>query len=325
VTKNKDEKDMERLSCEDVEKALVALTLNPRELSEAERANILAQVDGCEGCRELYEDYVRIRAGLLQAVPARVPPSALKASLMARVQQSAAPAVATPVAAPQPIQPPVSRPAPARNPPIQPETRPEKQPGLLQGLWDWLTGSARVPRMAFGFGAAAIALAAGLVFNQLSGQMAARNAQLLAQQRTLAEQQAKLAEQEQRAAEQAQQINQQEQMLAILADPGANAISLNPLEPAPNAQAKLQFNPTGNTAILSLNGLPELQASQQYQLWLFDSTGTPLPSTTFDATAKNVVINSGANFGGYVNFAISIEPQGGSPAPTGPIAMIANS
>jgi anti-sigma-K factor RskA len=58
---------------------------------------------------------------------------------------------------------------------------------------------------------------------------------------------------------------------------------------------------------------------------LFDSTGTPLPSTTFDATAKNVVINSGANFGGYTNFAISVEPKGGSPAPTGPIAMIANS
>ena len=88
---------MNGLSCEDVEKALVALTLNPRELSEAERGAILAQVDGCAGCRELYEDYVRISAGLLHAVPARVPPPALKASLMAQVQQSAAaaPAVRT--------------------------------------------------------------------------------------------------------------------------------------------------------------------------------------------------------------------------------------
>ena len=78
-------------------------------------------------------------------------------------------------------------------------------------------------------------------------------------------------------------------------------------------------------AVLSLDGLPALEASQQYQLWLFDASGKPLPSTTFDATAKNVVINAEAKFDGYVNFAVSVEPKGGSQAPTGPIAMIANS
>ena len=306
---------MNGLSCEVVEKALVALTLNPRELSAAERSDILAQVDGCEGCRELYEDYVRISAGLLHAVPARVPPPALKASLMERVRQSA------PVAAPSPapITPAVQRSSPARNLPV------EKRPGFLENLWDWLTGSAGVPRIGFGLAAVLLAAAAGVAFTQMRGQIAAQNAQLIQQQAAIVQQQTTLTQQQTQLAQQQQQMAGQQQMLAILADPGAQAVRLSAQKVAPNAQARLQFNPASNTAILSLDGLPALEASQQYQLWLFDASGKPLPSTAFDATAKNVVINAEAKFGGYINFAVSVEPKGGSKTPTGPIALIANS
>ena len=37
---------MDRVNCDAVEEKLVALTLNPRELSERERADILAQLEG---------------------------------------------------------------------------------------------------------------------------------------------------------------------------------------------------------------------------------------------------------------------------------------
>jgi hypothetical protein len=313
---------MDRLSCEDVEKSLVALTLNPRELSESERAAILAQMDGCAGCRELYEDYVRISAGLLHAVPARVPPPALKASLMARVQQS--------VAQPAPVPPtvPASAPTPAR-PTVRPQpparnTASQKQPSFMDRLREWWRNGARVPGASFGLAAVAL-VAAGVLLAQMQRQITAQNAQMAQLQTIVAQQATQVAQQQQQVAEQQQQISAQEQLLAVLTDPGAQAINLNPQQVAPNAQAKLQFNPDGQIAVLSLNGLPELQASQQYQLWLFDSTGTPLPSTTFDATAKNVVINAEAKFGGYVNFAVSVEPKGGSQAPTGPIALIATS
>ncbi len=306
---------MNGLSCEDVEKALVALTLNPRELSAVERGTILAQVDGCEGCRALYEDYVRISAGLLHAVPARVPPPALKASLMARVQQS------VPAAAPAPVQPktPIQRQTPAQTP------SKEKQPGALERLWDWLTGSTRVPRMGFSLAAVLIAVAVGVALAQMRGQIAAQNAQLAQLQTILAQQATQAAQQQQQLAQQQQQMAEQQAMLDVYNDPAAKAVPLSPQQVAPNAQAKLQFNPAGNIAILSLAGLPELEASQQYQLWLFDATGKPLPSTAFDATAKNVVINSEAKFGGYINFAVSVEPKGGSKTPTGPIALLANS
>ena len=306
---------MDRLSCEDVEKALVALTLNPKELSAAQRAEILAQVDGCEGCRELYEDYVRVSAGLLHAVPARVPPPALKASLMARAQASL-----------QPLQtaPPQQIPAPARQVAQAPSQTPTQtssrtpQRGFLGRLWDWLTGSARTPRMAFGLAAVLIATAAGVLTTRLSSQLTLQNVQMTEQQRTLTEQQTQLAQQQ-------KQILEQQQLLAVLSDPGTHAVSLKALPAAPNASAKLQFNPTGTTAVLSLDGMPALEASQQYQLWLFDAAGKPLPSNAFDATAKNVVINAEAKFGGYINFAVSVEPKGGSITPTGPLALIANS
>lgn len=189
--------------------------------------------------------------------------------------------------------------------------------GVMERLLAWLRNGARMPGLSFAVAAAAL-VAAGVLLAQMQRQIAAQNAQMTQLQTTLAQQATQVAQQQQQMAE-------QQQMLAILADPGAHAISLNPQQVAPNAQAKLQFNPDGQIAVLSLNGLPELQASQQYQLWLFDSSGTPLPSTTFDATAKNVVINAEAKFGGYVNFAVSVEPKGGSQSPTGPIALIATS
>ena len=281
---------MDRVNCEVVEENLVALTLNPRELSERERADILAQLDGCDSSRELYQDYLRISDGLLNALPQRVPPPALKAALMARVKETT--------------------------------LQPEKTANWLERFAQWLTGNMGIPRLAVGAAAALLVGSVGVSGNQaavLSRQTALQGSQLVLAATREADQQKAFSE---LATRTTANSTQQTQLLDILSDTDAHSISLGGQDVAPKARAKMQFNPTHNTAVLSLNDLPAITPEQIYQLWFFDDAGKPLPSITFDAAAKNVLVNADSQFGAFKNFAITIEPAGGSVAPRGPLALL---
>jgi len=284
---------MDRVNCESVEEKLVALTLNPRELTERERAEIVAQLNDCTGSRELYEDYLRISSSLLQAVPQRVPPPNLKASLMAQVKAAS--------------------------------PKPTRQLSWIERLGQWLTGSTRVPRLAIG-AATAVLIGSVSVFGTqifvLSRQTLQQNNQLVMLTMREADQQKAFSALSTRTAEENAQAQQQAQLLDILSDTDAHTVSLVGQDVAPHARAKMQFNPTHNTAVLSLNDLPPITAEQSYQLWFFDDAGKPLPSIIFDAAAKNVLVNADSQFGAFKNFAITIEPAGGSVAPRGLLALL---
>lgn len=71
-------------SCTEVEAALPALALGS--LDDDERADILAHIETCPHCAALLHEYTWVSQGLLMAVPQRMPPAALKANLMQRVQ-----------------------------------------------------------------------------------------------------------------------------------------------------------------------------------------------------------------------------------------------
>ena len=75
---------MRTLSCIEVEEQLPALALGVLTLNE--QTEVMAHLDGCQGCREAYNEYAEIGTALLSAVPQRVPPAVLKENLMARVR-----------------------------------------------------------------------------------------------------------------------------------------------------------------------------------------------------------------------------------------------
>jgi anti-sigma-K factor RskA len=68
------------LTCADVVETLPALALGA--LDDHERLNVTAHIDACPDCQEQYRQYVGISHGLLKAIPQRIPPAALKRSLM---------------------------------------------------------------------------------------------------------------------------------------------------------------------------------------------------------------------------------------------------
>ena len=64
--------------------ALPALALGA--LDEHERDNVLAHIDACPGCQQKLAQYRNLSQELLEAVPQRTPPPAIKLALMERVK-----------------------------------------------------------------------------------------------------------------------------------------------------------------------------------------------------------------------------------------------
>lgn len=74
--------------------------------------------------------------------------------------------------------------------------------------------------------------------------------------------------------------------------------------------------------MLAVDGLPELPAEQDYQLWVI-GTGAPVPAGIFDTTGTPTEVLIGEEvFAGAV-VAVTVEPTGGSPQPSSdPIVVI---
>jgi len=72
---------------------------------------------------------------------------------------------------------------------------------------------------------------------------------------------------------------------------------------------------------LVVDGLPRVPEGKAYELWAFRA-GTPRPAGVFHVDHAGHAAVSVAAAGGAVDgFAISVEPVGGVPAPTGPIVL----
>lgn len=112
------------------------------------------------------------------------------------------------------------------------------------------------------------------------------------------------------------QLQQNQGQLAFFAAP-TQIVPLAGTEKAPSAGGV--FYQHNNRAILVLQGLPPLPADQTYQLWLIPAQGAPAPAglltiATVDPNRQQVSLPESAL--AYQAVGISIEPSGGSEAPT---------
>ncbi|HEY3351343.1 MAG TPA: anti-sigma factor [Thermoanaerobaculia bacterium] len=120
------------------------------------------------------------------------------------------------------------------------------------------------------------------------------------------------------------QISLTSQEISWLKDPRVQVALLKGLEGNPAARAKLLWNPGTKQGILWVSGLPPLPLEKSYELWAFVGD-QPVPAGTFDATgdgATVIPISRQESFDDRpVKFAVSVEPKGGVPAPTGSIVL----
>ena len=103
-------------------------------------------------------------------------------------------------------------------------------------------------------------------------------------------------------------------------------VSLKGTEVQPQVQGQLIVDPNSQSAVLVISGLSQLEAGKTYQVWLING-GAPVSAglLTVDENGQGVLIlTSEEAIGAFNTLGISIEPEGGSPQPTGDIVVLSD-
>ncbi len=120
------------------------------------------------------------------------------------------------------------------------------------------------------------------------------------------------------------ELTEREAALRLLATPQVSLVRLAGLPPSPRANAHLLWNPAAQTGVLLTSGLPQIPRDRVYELWAF-AGNEPVPAGIFQvdeaghAFLRLPPLPRGKRYG---KFAVTSEPAGGVPKPTGPVHLL---
>ncbi|HKF43725.1 MAG TPA: anti-sigma factor [Thermoanaerobaculia bacterium] len=110
----------------------------------------------------------------------------------------------------------------------------------------------------------------------------------------------------------------------VLESDDVKVLYLGGKDPQPSARAKVFWSEKAKTGMILAGNLAALPPDKQYELWVF-SEGKPVAAGVFDADPSGRALFESTHLPGLVaaqNFAVTIEPRGGVPQPTGPIVLV---
>ena len=122
---------------------------------------------------------------------------------------------------------------------------------------------------------------------------------------------------------QLQKTNGMVKLGELLAQRGATLTELKNMPVAPGARAKLASDASGHLMVMT-DGLPAAPAGKEYQLWYLVGTKPPMRGKTFSTDNQGRGMLEDQMPGEALNsaqFAITLEPKGGSDSPTMPIYL----
>lgn len=152
-----------------------------------------------------------------------------------------------------------------------------------------------VGAMAAGIAALAVGLAVSTVYDRRIDQLGRQQAQLQ------------------------QELGRQQELITILKDPATRVVALAGLAAAPDARGRMLWHSKAG-GLLVTQGLPAAPEGKAYELWAISGKDAPVPAGVFTVDARGVgsiqvaPLEGGA---GPDTFAVTLEPAGGVPAPTG--------
>jgi len=126
------------------------------------------------------------------------------------------------------------------------------------------------------------------------------------------------------AAQQQVELQQAREVVSTLTASDAMRVTLVAAKTPPQPQGKAFYVRDRASLIFLASNLQVLPAQKVYELWLVPTSGAPIPAGTFkpDAHGSATVINPPLPGGVQAKaFAITVEPEGGSSAPTLPIVI----
>lgn len=124
---------------------------------------------------------------------------------------------------------------------------------------------------------------------------------------------------EQRNSEAEEQLKLAQNLIDTLTSRDAEEITLVPVNTLPQPQGKAYYLSARGHLIFFANNLHPLPPQKTYELWLIPASGSPIAAGTFqpDSLGRASIMNPPLPAGTHARtFAITIEPYGGSPAPT---------
>jgi anti-sigma-K factor RskA len=121
------------------------------------------------------------------------------------------------------------------------------------------------------------------------------------------------------------EVERKSELLAILEARDVDLILMDGLEVNPNGFGKVVWDKQNGQALLQVANMPRVPTAKEYQLW-FVINNQPFSAGVFavndpakDNFFKIQELNQSASQGA---FAITLEPEGGSPQPTGDMYML---
>lgn len=109
----------------------------------------------------------------------------------------------------------------------------------------------------------------------------------------------------------------------MIKNPSSRVVSLTGSEAAKSAGALLLFDPASKKAWLYAFNLPALPSGKVYQLWAIDDKPVSAGVFGLDAGQKGrMLIKQLPDFARMKKFAVTVEPDGGLPQPTGAIYLV---
>ncbi len=137
-----------------------------------------------------------------------------------------------------------------------------------------------------------------------------------------------IVEQQEQITELQNEIQQKEELLTILESREVDLVMMSGMEVNPNGYGKIIWDPESNRALLQVSNLPAVPSDKDYQLWIIRNN-KPVSAGVFavndpgkDSFFKIEEITSDKQQADA--FAVTMEPKGGMPQPTGDMYLMGN-
>lgn len=267
-------------------------------LEAGERERLDAHLSSCEECRTELRELSDAAASLAYTVAPVKPPKAMRARILQSVR-AVDPSEIKGVRAVDPS-----------------ESKGTDLRGLLRRFSLWQILGAR-PSLAFGMAASLVAVAAlGITTVALLN----RNSALTREVSQLYD---RLRDAQTETTGVRTQLASARDLNEVLSSPDARVMQLAGKGDGVRARATLAYERTTGRAVILTSGLPPAPAGKAYQLWLI-ADNKKMPGGTFKTDPEGHARMSDRLPAGEANptFAVTLEREGGVPAPEGEIYLI---
>jgi anti-sigma-K factor RskA len=125
------------------------------------------------------------------------------------------------------------------------------------------------------------------------------------------------------------EVQKNNEILKVLSAKNINIIIMSGLEVNPEGYGKMILDPSQRRAIMQVSNLPETSKDKDYQLWVIKDN-KPVSNGVFAISNKKennyfMITNLSVQDLKNINaFAITLEPKGGVPQPTGKMYLLGN-